>query len=195
MGAQTLLQGVVIVGGIIWLIELAWLYRQARLENDDPIARVSGAAIFFVLAVPVAVMAPDLIDRVAAFWERVVGLLPAGGDAEKSTPRLIVGGKTVLLTQERIRIGRYPNNDLVLDHPTVSAYHAEIILRPDGRHELMDRDSRNGTRINGTTIRSAVLRDGDQVTLGAMSLHYLSRSATERGLEPRGIPAGKRRFG
>ena len=84
--------------------------------------------------------------------------------------------------QNMLRIGRFGNNDLVIDHPTVSAYHAEISLRPDGRHELTDRESRNGTRINGTPIRSAVLRDGDLITIGAVSLHYLIRPPAEGSL-------------
>ncbi|MFW6075903.1 MAG: FHA domain-containing protein, partial [Chloroflexota bacterium] len=98
-------------------------------------------------------------------------------------PRLIVAGKTIPLTQERVQIGRFENNDLVLDHPTVSAYHAEIVLRPDGRYELMDRDSRNGTRINGTVIRSAVLKHGDQITLGALTIHYLVSAGGDRALQ------------
>jgi pSer/pThr/pTyr-binding forkhead associated (FHA) protein len=98
---------------------------------------------------------------------------------EYSVPRLIVAGKTIPLTQDRVQIGRYENNDLMLDHPTVSAYHAEITLRPDGKYELMDRDSRNGTRINGTMVRAAVLKHGDQITLGALTIHYLVGSDSE----------------
>ncbi len=79
-----------------------------------------------------------------------------------------------------MRIGRFPNNDLVLDHPTVSSYHAEIVTRPDGRHELIDRESRNGSRINGAPVRMAILREGDEITLGAVTLRYVLRPGSER---------------
>lgn len=184
-----------IIAILVWIAELVWLYREALLADEDWLPLVSGASIFFVLAVPVNRAAPDLVDRLADFWERVtqVGSLPRGGSS--GNPRLMVGGKSYSLDEERVRIGRYPNNDVVLDHPTVSAYHAEIVLRPDGRHELVDRDSRNGTRINGTPVRSAILKDGDQITVGALSLHYLSRSSTERGMEAQDLAAGRHRAG
>ncbi|HEX3723356.1 MAG TPA: FHA domain-containing protein [Nitrolancea sp.] len=180
MSGQTVLGILIILGIIIWAGELVWLYRRALVDEADPIGYVSGAAFFFVLAAPVAMFAPDVVDLMAGFWSKLVKfqfLQPGGSD---SSPRLIVAGKSVPLNQPRVRIGRYPNNDVVLDHPTVSAYHAEITLRPDGRHELVDRESRNGTRINGSPVRSAILRDGDQITVGAITLHYLVKPTSER---------------
>lgn len=195
MGGHTLLNVVVVLGILVWLGELVWLAREATRAEEDWLPTVSGAAIFFVLAAPAALYAPDLVERLGMFWERLADTV-GGGSREVTTPRLMVGGKPFPLTEERVRIGRYPNNDLVLDHPTVSAYHAEITLRSDGRHELVDRESRNGTRINGTPIRSAVLRDGDQITLGALSLHYLNRSTSgERGFEAESLAATRRRAG
>jgi hypothetical protein len=184
---------------VAWAGEMVWVYQQANAIGDDPLRALAGAAIFFVAAAPVYQRAPDLVDRMAEFWGGPVDLLAGKGGGlgrgrEQAVPRLIVQGKTVPLTEERLRIGRYPNNDVVLDHPTVSAYHAEIVLRPDGRHELVDRESRNGTRINGNPIRSAILRDGDQITLGAITLHYLIRSSSERGMQD-GLSLPKRRLG
>lgn len=189
MGAGTLFG--ILIALIIWAVQLVWLYRRAAESGDDPFDVVSGAAIFFVLAAPIAIWMPELVETMASFWKRLVsGELFKRG--EEGSPRLDIAGKNVLLTQDHTRIGRYPNNDIVLDHPTVSAYHAEIALRPDGRHELMDRESRNGTRINGTPIRSAVLRDGDQITLGAITLHYLVRVSADRAMQGGGIPASRR---
>ncbi len=191
MSGQSLLIVIIVLGLIVWAGELAWLYRRALVEEADPIGFVSGAAFFFVLAAPVALYAPEVVDVMDGFWERIIRLefIPRGED---NTPRLIVAGKSVALNQPRVRIGRYPNNDVVLDHPTVSAYHAEITLRPDGRHELIDRESRNGTRINGSPVRSAILRDGDQITLGAITLHYLVRPTSERQIQA-GLPYSTRR--
>lgn len=195
MDRQLLLNLVVLIAIVVWIGQLVWLYRQAVDTGDDPLSLVSGAAIFFVLAVPVAMRAPELVARMSDFWQRVTSVGVFASMPTRSTPRLIVGGKSYPLTAERTRLGRFANNDIVLDHPTVSSYHAEIIARPDGRHELIDTNSSNGTRINGTPIRSAVLRDGDQLTLGALTLHFLNQSTAARGLEQSNLAVGRRRIG
>lgn len=186
MGAEWILTIIILLSVVIWVGQLVWIYRNAEQQGQDPFSQVSGAAIFFVGAAPMAIYLPHVVDRVADFWESV--FQPEIMDRFRSpgaepVPRLIVAGKTIPLTQDRVQIGRFENNDLVLDHPTVSAYHAEIVLRPDGRYELMDRDSRNGTRINGTIVRSAVLKHGDQITLGALTIHYLVSSSREQSLQ------------
>jgi hypothetical protein len=178
MSGQTLLTVILVVAVLIWLAELVWLFRLAEQRRDDPFRVVSGAAIFFVAAAPVAMSNPGLVDRVGDFWGRLIGSGGGAPAAARTPPRQLINGEQKILDQPRMRIGRYPNNEIVLDHSTVSAYHAEIIERPDGRHEIHDRDSRNGTRVNGALVRSQQLKDGDLVTLGAASMHYLSESST-----------------
>ncbi|MDQ3547259.1 MAG: FHA domain-containing protein [Chloroflexota bacterium] len=183
MGDNLLVWGIVLLG-ILWLAQLIWLYWDSQNRQADPIRTVSGAATFFVFAAPVAVFSPGTVDSVGRFWERLsapieraFGSGGARGSASGHTPaRLLIDGDSKPLSIQRVRLGRYPNNEVVLDHSTVSAYHAEIIQRPDGRHEVVDRESRNGTRVNGALIRNQVLRDGDLITLGAASMHYLGAS-------------------
>jgi hypothetical protein len=179
----TVLTIVFVLAVLIWLGQLAWLFRTAQNQHTDPFRTVSGAAFFFVLAAPVAMSSPGLVDRMGGFVERVVSRVAPNGGRNHDDPvvpaRLLISGEQTPLTGPRIRLGRYPNNEIVLDHSTVSAYHAEIIQRPDGRHEIIDRESRNGTRVNGALIRNQVLRDGDLITLGAASIHYLSESASD----------------
>mgnify|MGYP001306874792 FL=1 len=188
MSGQTILSIVMITALVVWIGELIWLYREAEETGRDPVEVVSGAAVFFVLAVPVARSAPAIVDQLAAFWERLV-TLDFSGRPPRDEPRLVVDGRVFPLRQNRVRIGRYGNNDLVLDHPTVSSYHAEIIRRADGRHEIIDQQSRNGVRINGTPVQSGVLHDGDQITLGATTLRYFSGESHER---ERARPIGAR---
>ena len=169
---------------VVWLVELYLLYRDSVAEQVDPIHTLSGAAIFFVAAMPVARAKPQWVDGVAGALERGAGVFRGGGGGGGSTQlrspaRLLINGEQKPLNQPRVRLGRYPNNEIVLDHSTVSAYHAEIIQRPDGRHEIVDRESRNGTRVNGALVRAQVLKDGDLITLGASSLHYLSDSTAD----------------
>lgn len=178
---------------VIWIVELYWVARMAEDEGRDVLTLLSGAAIFFVFAAPVTMLAPGLVERVGNFWDALVRPLGARARQRRQhTPRLVMPGRTFLLDQERVRIGRYPDNDLVIDHPTVSAYHAELVQRPDGHYELYDRESRNGTRINGTPVRQAILKDGDQITLGAITVHYLERSQTLEALNRGGVPLKRR---
>jgi hypothetical protein len=192
MSSQWILAIIVLLSIIVWFGQLIWIYNQTARQGRDPFGPVSGAAIFFVAAAPVHILWPNVVDRVADFWENIfapemMDRFKNGESGEYAVPRLIVAGKTIPLTQDRVQIGRYENNDLMLDHPTVSAYHAEVILRPDGKYELMDRDSRNGTRINGTMVRAAVLKHGDQITLGALTIHYLVGSDSDSSPRPESV--------
>lgn len=185
MSGQVVLTFITVLAVLVWLAELIWLYKVAEDQRLDPVRTVSGAAIFFVAAAPVAQMSPSIVDRVGGFWESAFASLgrrkgvstgsyePA---ASHAPARLLIDGNQKSLTAPRIRLGRYPNNEIVIDNSTVSAYHAEITQRPDGRHEIVDRESRNGTRVNGAIVRSQVLKDGDLITLGGASMHYLAPS-------------------
>lgn len=198
MSAVTIFTIVMVILVLVWLIQLLLLYRMAEDQGSDPIRVVSGATIFFPIPVPIAQMAPGLVDSVAGFWESLFGGFSSGRGnapqasgaipATEATARLLVDGREVPLTLPRIRLGRYPNNEVVIENSTVSAYHAEIIRRPDNRHEIVDRESRNGTRVNGALIRSQILKDGDLITLGGATLHYLSTGPTARPGQT-GMPA------
>lgn len=71
------------------------------------------------------------------------------------------------LNQPVIRLGRNSANTIHLEHPTVSAFHAEI-HRQNGNFELIDLDSSNGTFVNGVRIKHKVLQQRDRISLGAM---------------------------
>lgn len=71
-------------------------------------------------------------------------------------------------------IGRQPSSDLWLDDPTVSKHHADL-RRTDEGWMLVDVGSSNGTRVNGWRIHDALLREGDLVELGAVSLRFQER--------------------
>jgi ABC transport system ATP-binding/permease protein len=69
----------------------------------------------------------------------------------------------------RLSIGRDPANDLVLPDPNVSRFHAELVRR-DGRVEVVDLGSRNGTRVGGELVERAVLGDGGALGIGPYRL-------------------------
>ncbi|MBP7476495.1 MAG: FHA domain-containing protein, partial [Pyrinomonadaceae bacterium] len=49
----------------------------------------------------------------------------------------------------RVSVGRTPNNDLAIDHTSVSKIHASLMVDGDGNLTVADTGSTNGTFING----------------------------------------------
>ncbi len=83
---------------------------------------------------------------------------------------------TNLPLQPCTTIGRGPANAIVLPDTFASAEHAIIALR-DGRWWLEDRDSRNGTTLNGVQIESPIVLSADDVIgIGQVKLRVASLS-------------------
>jgi hypothetical protein len=74
------------------------------------------------------------------------------------------------------RLGRYRDNDLVLDDPAASRYHAEIVHGRDGSFILSDLGSRNGLMINQQEMRERRLEDGDIIEIGDSRLRFIAAS-------------------
>lgn len=70
------------------------------------------------------------------------------------------------LPARTVRIGRAADNDLVVDDLVVSRRHAELRVLPDGRYEIVDLGSHNGTYLNGQPVARAPLSPGDIVGVG-----------------------------
>jgi hypothetical protein len=66
-------------------------------------------------------------------------------------------------------IGRSPENDFQLNHPTVSTHHCELILSSEGI-VLHDCNSTNGSFINGQPVSEAWLEAGNEVKFGDVAL-------------------------
>jgi ABC-type multidrug transport system ATPase subunit/ABC-type multidrug transport system permease subunit len=78
---------------------------------------------------------------------------------------------TIQFTGNRLTIGRDDSNDVVLDDPNVSRFHAEVI-RSDGRIDMRDLGSRNGTRVDGQPMRRAALQTGSEIGIGPYRLIF-----------------------
>jgi hypothetical protein len=66
-------------------------------------------------------------------------------------------------------VGRSPENDFQLDHPTVSTHHCELILSSEGI-VLHDCDSTNGSFVNGQPVNEVWLEAGNEVKFGDVNL-------------------------
>jgi pSer/pThr/pTyr-binding forkhead associated (FHA) protein len=71
------------------------------------------------------------------------------------------------LARDIIFIGRTQSNQVVIDHPTVSAQHA-LLLRVGESYRLKDLNSMNGTQINGVFVTESELNHGDTIQLGSV---------------------------
>ncbi len=75
------------------------------------------------------------------------------------------------VADETVTIGRGPDNQIVLDDPSVSGRHAELRRVGNGYH-LRDLGSTNGTRLNDETITDVALRAGDRIRFGKVEARY-----------------------
>jgi ABC transport system ATP-binding/permease protein len=73
---------------------------------------------------------------------------------------------------ERTVLGRDASCDVVIEDLLVSRRHAELRRLPDGRYELEDLGSRNGTFVNGRRVQRQVLDELDLVTIGLSSFLF-----------------------
>jgi DNA-binding NtrC family response regulator len=80
-------------------------------------------------------------------------------------------GREWVIASDVIRVGKAPENDLVLDEETVSRVHFEIVR--DGKGWLLrDLKSTNGTFLEGAEIKEGYLRPGSMISAGAAQLKF-----------------------
>jgi mRNA-degrading endonuclease RelE of RelBE toxin-antitoxin system len=70
------------------------------------------------------------------------------------------------LPAQALRIGRVPDNDLVLSDLDVSRHHAEVRKSSAGGYEIVDLGSHNGIFVNGQRVTSKLLTEADLVSIG-----------------------------
>ena len=71
------------------------------------------------------------------------------------------------LPAKAMRIGRAPDNELVLSDLNTSRHHAELRKSSTGSYEIVDLDSHNGTFVNGQRVSRQVLTEQDLVSIGS----------------------------
>ncbi len=115
----------------------------------------------------------------------------AAGEAAGEELRLeAVEGRAagfMLVVDERLVFGRQSEGPGKLaDDPELSRHHAEIELTPNGQFTLKDLSSTNGTFLNGTRLKAAVILSvGDQIEVGGTKLVVRSApAATPPGQAP-----------
>jgi pSer/pThr/pTyr-binding forkhead associated (FHA) protein/tetratricopeptide (TPR) repeat protein len=131
---------------------------EVRDEKTTPFIKDNGAA-------PTAMM--DLAPTVQN--PLVSGEQPA---------RLVVvssnfAGQEFALDKAAIVIGRTDENDIVINHRSISRHHAKIV-REGGHYHIVDLQSANGVRVNGEEYGKVELRKGDHIDLGHVRLRFVA---------------------
>ena len=80
-------------------------------------------------------------------------------------------GRRLKLEGDSLILGRSSDVELFLDSDELSRHHVEFTRR-NGEYTCTDLDSLNGLFLNGLRVHSVVLRDGDQLQLGDVTLLY-----------------------
>jgi hypothetical protein len=117
----------------------------------------------------------------------IPGNLPTTAAAETSAPPMEGGALTVryrlgndpvdrhfiLQPGKRLSIGRTKENDIAIDHTSVSKLHASLLLNKDGKLVVADTGSTNGTYLNDERIaygKAIEVFAGDRVKFGAIDV-------------------------
>jgi transcriptional regulator with GAF, ATPase, and Fis domain len=80
---------------------------------------------------------------------------------------------TIPLPEGEATIGRDPASAVAVVDPSVSRKHC-VLRREDGRFQIKDLDSRNGTLVNGMPVKEQWLRHGDEVAVGDSVFLFLT---------------------
>jgi ABC-type multidrug transport system ATPase subunit len=100
------------------------------------------------------------------------GERPAGdGYIATQMMKILRPGRSGDVPPSAVTIGRYDDNDIVIPEVLASRHHATLVQTANGT-EIRDNRSANGTFVNGNRVDSAVLQEGDVVTIGNIDLVF-----------------------
>jgi len=90
---------------------------------------------------------------------------------------LVVNGTVFPLDKLVVKVGRNLENDLVLNHPTVSRFHAEIQFQ-ENQFILVDKNSSSGTFLNNKKIAQFQLFAGDIILFAKVPVMFMNEGAS-----------------
>ncbi len=87
----------------------------------------------------------------------------------------LAGTVFTLPMEGKVILGRAPDCDIVLNDPTVSAYHCQLKFE-NGQWRIQDLRSTNGTYVNGRRVTEALLRPNDVIRTGMHEMVFRLKS-------------------
>jgi len=96
-----------------------------------------------------------------------------------SVPTLVavtthLAGSDFPITGETMILGRTGENDIKVDHHSISRNHAKIVVK-DGKVRMVDLQSKNGIRVNGEFWEESSLKSGDIIELGKVQFRFVEK--------------------
>ena len=95
----------------------------------------------------------------------------AGREAELTMDAGPDAGHSHRAGDRALRLGRSPDNDIILRDPATSGHHARVERRGD-TFWIVDLGSTNGTLVNGEPIQEKELNHDDRITIGQNAVHF-----------------------
>jgi len=122
--------------------------------------------------------APSAADAAPTIPVRTLAEQARAAERPRSPPlRLVVvtttlGGAEFMVDRPSMVIGRTEENDIIINHPSISRHHAKIVCDGD-RYTVVDLQSANGVRVGGESYERVDVQPGDVVELGHVKLRLV----------------------
>ena len=148
-------------------------------QTPTPASAVSGLAAAQQLVgnpnrTMVAIADTDPAGRPVATAAAVAALTAPVGYGKLVVLSSNFAGKEFELSRPQMIVGRTDENDIVINHRSISRNHAKLVRETDtGRYTVSDLQSSNGVRVNGQDYGKVELRRGDVVDLGHVRLRFV----------------------
>jgi ABC transport system ATP-binding/permease protein len=174
-----------------------------ELEDGDRVGFGLGGVVAFTFhsAFP-AIKYKNVSENERPVARFVISTEPEAKPHQQATPPIAVrpplapsranAGTTIMRAAPLpvIRLGRAPDNNFVLDAPSVSRYHAMLSYENGAQPILSDLGSTNGTFVNGQPIKEPrQLTPEDLIFVGGFLLHVDGRTIKQHDLSASSITA------
>lgn len=152
--------------------------------QPSPNAEEGGIQLLFViLAVVVTILAGVLIffyiKQMNTFRKSVPivpgPVMPPDAYLEDLSPEAASGAAPLEIKKERTTVGRDRRNDIMIDRPTISSFHATIEYR-NMVFFLEDQRSTNGTKLNDKRLEPNMpirLKSGDRISFATFQFKFI----------------------
>jgi pSer/pThr/pTyr-binding forkhead associated (FHA) protein len=84
-----------------------------------------------------------------------------------------MSGTEFVLDRPSVVLGRTTENDIVINHKSISRHHAKIV-RDGERYVILDLESANGVRVGSVENERCELQAGDVIELGEVRLRFVT---------------------
>jgi ABC transport system ATP-binding/permease protein len=139
--------------------------------------------------------APEVVEGQPTIPLRAIAAADGQPGAGPAARMLVLttdlAGTEFKLDKASLVIGRTDENEVVLNHRSISRHHAEVV-REGEHYTIVDLQSANGVRVNGEDYERIELNPGDVVELGHVKIRFIG-PLEQFVFDPRS-PVGARAF-